>query len=400
MIIAIWIVVEALLTLSLGVLNFYFSLTLFERTQSSSLMALSIVLGIAPNIYLSFIAGKIADTFGRIKIIQLSYVIFTLMNFLLIFFVGGDSTVVVILSFITISSVVGSFNGMSMMALITEVFKEQHLRIALAFRSFINRGVGLLSPVIAALLYGVVAINSIAIATTVMCVIAFICTFKLQSVVNKDLAAKVVPRGQINIKSSFDFVRNNIYLRSSLLFYTIFNATTGISAAFLTAFALMRFGSGKETLSTLNFIIALCAFGGTFLSIKNFKIPPLMLIAITSILCAVFGRICVSYSEILWLFALFVGIRHMLIPIGNMANQMLWVQETPKEKRASLLGFRRLIAQGFYPISVLLVAYLVKILSLNHSLVFLQNLFLYTGILELIICLYLMLQHKRLSSAQ
>lgn len=382
----LFLTIEALLVLSNNVVSFYFSIAVFEETNSSSMMAISVFLSLAPTIYLSFVAGNVVDQVGKNQIVIICSYLFLVVYLLLATLTSyAYLTSGAIFLFIFIRSVISSFHDIAIMTWIPEQVEEKDLRLAYGFQGFINKGALLTGPIVAGLIYTRLDVSIILYVSTLLAGVSLIiaCLMADQSI------RKPSTKLKIDMGSCLSYLNTKPKLRASLYFFCAFNTVNGIASAFLVAYVLMIFGEYEVTLSVYNFFVAIGALCGTLYSIKRLSFEPLILIGVTTLLCALLGRFAISFTSSLLVFSILIAVRSALIPVGNMANQILWVEQTESTSRGSLFGFRRLVAQGIYPISIFICALFIEFFGLASSVEFLSWLFVFSGLFEMIIAFFL-----------
>ena len=384
---------ESILALLNVMISFYFSIKIFESTNSASLMALSVFFSIAPNIYLSFFSGRAVDFYGKVKTIKICALLYFSIYLILYFYVDNYGyEIITIFLFLAIRSIVSSFNDMAIITIIPEQVPKENLRVAYGIQDFLNKGVSILGPILSGVIYSYVKVDNIILPMIVISFLIFMISFSLKEVkIVKDNIFE-----DISLNLCRKIVNQTPELRGSLCFFCLFNLVNGVSSAFLVSYAFLMFGNFSYTLSIYNSFMAVGALIGTLFSIRKINIDPLLLIGISTIICALFGRIVIGFAYDIFLFSIFLALRAALIPIGNMANQIVWVDKTERSSRGSLFGYRRLIAQGFYPISIVLCAMLINIYQLDSSENFLNSMFIITGFFEIIISILLIAFSVRL----
>lgn len=382
----LFLIAEALLVLLNNIVSFYFSIAVFEETNSSSMMAIAIFLSLAPTIYLSFVAGSVVDRIGKNQIVIICSLLFLVTYLSLATFNSYDHlTVGAIFLFIFIRAVISSFHDIAIMTWIPEQVEEKDLRLAYGFQGFINKGALLAGPIIAGLIYTWLEVSTILYGSALFAGISLI----IAALMAKQSGHTPTKKPKLDIKHCITYLDTKPKLKASLYFFSAFNTVNGIASAFLVAYVLMIFGDYEVTLSIYNFFVALGALCGTLYSIKKVSVEALMLIGITTLLCAFLGRFVISFTGSLFVFSILIAVRSALIPIGNMANQILWVEQTESTSRGSLFGFRRLVAQGIYPISILICALLIEFYGLASSAEFLSGMFIFSGLFEMLIAFFL-----------
>ncbi|HCE1575207.1 TPA: MFS transporter [Vibrio parahaemolyticus] len=373
---------ESLLSLSSVVSSFYFSIKIFDDTESAAVMAASVFVTIAPSIYLSFISGKVADKVGKLRLIKIcSFVYFLVFSLFFLYVDHYQYTTTAIFIFIFIKSLISSFNTISVLTIIPEQVSKDKTRIALGLQGFLNKGVLIVGPIIAGSIYSHIEVDTIILCSMLCCPLIFLTSFHLK---RNDKKLRNVKNKETFISCGKEIAQKPRLL-TSLCFFTLFNVVNGISSAFLVAYAFMVFGNLDYTLSVYNLFMAIGALVGTLYSIKKLHLDPLLVIGISTILCAFLGRISIGFTSDLFVFSSLLAIRAACIPIGNMSNQILWIEGTESNNRGKMFGFRRLIAQGFYPISVLLCSILVHVSNLDSNISFLKSMFIFTGVFEVVI---------------
>ena len=176
-----------------------------------------------------------------------------------------------------------------------------------------------------------------------------------------------------------------------LIYFGFFNFVNGLTSGLMAAYILDIFsGSGKE-LALFNTCVAIGTFLGGLYSFKNTKIHPLLVIACGGIVASVAGRVVFGLVDSIYLLSFFAALRMFVLPIVNTTNQIVWGEKVPVGKQGAVFGFRRLIAQGGYPVAILIGGVSYKLLKEFLHLSLPNYFFIACGIFELFASAYLIL---------
>jgi sugar phosphate permease len=91
----------------------------------------------------------------------------------------------------------------------------------------------------------------------------------------------------------------------------------------------------------------------------DFRLKNYQVIVASTIVAAIFGRLVFSISSSIAVICLALMLRGFAIQVGNMANQMQWVEKTNAENRAGMFGLRRMFGQGSFPVISILFAAII-----------------------------------------
>lgn len=384
-----WLVYEALLIVFYNTASFYLSLQIFELTKSPLILAGSVIAAIAPTIYLSFIAGRIIDKLGSRKVLLYSHlglaILYIMANYLLS---NEDFYLYSIFGFIILRSALSSFHSLAIMTAIPKIVPQERIQFAYSLDGFLNNGAQIIGPIVAAILYNYISLTPLMFLSVVATFLGFIwCLIILP----KENITKQISRTTMQFTQYIKIIMKQPDLRNTLVFFSVFNGINGIAAAFVSAYILILASNPSESLAFYSTIIAIATLIGSLAASHKFKYSPYLVIGLTAIFCGLIGRIGITFSSSIIVISLLVGFRAMLIPISNMANQMLWLEHSNEYNRAGIFGLRRLIAQGLYPLITFAYLVISRVLNINFELDNLRQLFFVSGTLEVMVAFLLIL---------
>ncbi|MFZ9035977.1 MAG: MFS transporter [Francisellaceae bacterium] len=382
----IWLIYESGLILAYGIIRFYFSLTLFEITGSVLIMALSVLLSLSPKIYLSFIAGRIIDRIGARKTLIITHSLLVFIYFAAAFVFNSESHYIIwsIFAIISLRAAISSFHSLSIMSIIPDLLAGK-TQAAYALEGFLNSGAAILAPALAGVCYVFLPLENLLFIVAGMSIPGLFLVLHIIPI-----SAHKTATTHPSLWQHLHLIMRNDKLRYALLYFCSFNAINGIASAFLSVYILMLGANPNADLATYSTIVAIATLIGSLYSIKRFHHNAFIIIAVTGILCALFGRIGIALTDNVILIAILVALRSALAPVANMANQMLWVSETKKNQRAGIFGLRRLIAQGSYPIIAFSYLLLTKFYAITFTPDSLRKLFISSGMIEIILAVILL----------
>jgi MFS family permease len=375
--ITLYLISKIISLLGSNIYNFALSLYILKVTGSGSSFAINVLLGMLPRIVLGPFAGILADRVNRKKLT----VLFDILSGLIVFaFLGLSSFYGLRIIFIYVTgfilSVINVFYDTSLTSSLPNLVRDEKLMKINSYTNLATSLSGVLSPILAGVIYGFVPINIFLIVNGASFIFSSILEVFIDFNLNKTLeafskAAMTFSVFKMELKEVLDFVKEqevmysflkyvlmiNLFLSASMgvVYPYIINKVLGMSSAQYGTFQGFYFigmivcsiviGNQKEknkkvkslavSLATLGALLILIAVPTMGFSI--FKIKPILM----------------GYN-ILLLFTLGV----ILISINTpmlVAMQRL----TPENLRGRITGILGTLSGGIAPLGIILAGLLI-----------------------------------------
>ena len=382
----IWLVVAIALSMFQSIVNFYLTLYLYEE-ENRNLLPFAAGLATAPGIYFSFLSGKLIDKYGIRKVVLIMLSIYLLALALITSQVGyGSLSVTYIMSFIALQSLASGAIMISVSTIIPKLYEKSRLRAVYAAYSFIYGSALTFAPVVAGVAYGLINLLSILLSLAATSVLLSIILF-LNS--QSEMRTQRKAEGLNSSGYLAEMVKRGLHRYS--IFYSLINIINGLTVILLPAYLLGLFDGNHKAYSLIATFIALSTLFGSIFSAIELPFKAFTIIAVSTIAGAFFGRILFSFSDSITILCLLLVARGFFTQIGNMANQMEWVEKTNVHNRAGLFGLRRIFGQGGYPIVSLIFGAGIVVTDANLDMYFIRTLLLTGGVLEVILALIFVL---------
>jgi MFS transporter, DHA3 family, macrolide efflux protein len=374
---------EGVLIVVTGVIAFYISLLLFDQTQNPLIMSLSVFASIAPKIYLSFIAGVVSDFIGKKKIMLLSLaMLFFLYAGVWYLFPYLVKDIYYILAFQVITGIIISAYEISALSSLSSFVDKKDSRAVYSLMSFILNSAYIITPSIAGLLYQQVYLDDIIKHAFFLIIPIFSLLYFIP------FPDCLSGQKQLLKESCWQFISKKHILKKLLLFFASYNFINGLASGLVVFYILKRFGSDGSTLAIFSSFIATGTVIGSIISLKKVKNPTMFIFAGT-IISAIFGRILFGLELPFGIITAFATLRMCIVSTVNTTNQVVWSTIVPAKSQGQIFGYRRMIAQGGYPIAIILGGMLYQLMDdvVNTNLFTLF--FMLCGFLEIILAFFL-----------
>ncbi len=375
-----------------SIIGFFLIVMLYDKTRDAFTMSLAVFLTTSPRIFLSFHSGRIADRFGKKNIILFSLVA--------LFFIHSTNATVFylredvvdawyILSIQACLGVVSAFYEISLLSSLSAFAGNKGKRFIYSFSNISLQFSYIFAPIISGIFYGTVPILNIIYAEISAVVVLFFVVSKVSFPESLSGSKDIV------VFKSWDFIKSNPILLHLLVYFSFFNFINGLTSGLVAAYILDLFsGSGKD-LAFFNTCIAIGTFLGGLYSFKNTRIHPLLVIAFGGIIASAAGRVVFGFVDSIYMLSFVAALRMFILPIVNTTNQIVWGEKVPASKQGSVFGFRRVIAQGGYPVAILIGGIGYKSFKELLHFSFPNYFFIFCGVFEVVVSIYLIIVFLR-----
>lgn len=324
-------------------------------------MATALFCQTAPKIYMGFWAGNLTDRWGKDRVMRVSVfllsVLYGSMAWIWSFPFEGNIWVVLIFTLQVFLGLLGAFYEIALLSSVSAFVLPERYTFVYGMMEFCAHGSVLLVPILGSFLYPFSSLSVLFIAGALCAALLFLFLWYLPF---PDTLKARAPQTLWSLEA-FRFIRKHLVLRRLLAYFAGFNFFNGLASGLIVAYVLQCCQGNTASLGVFSVWMALAALGGSALSARCRGGSSLWGIILScGFLAALCGRILFGASHTLFYLVLWGMVRMGLTPLANMANQVLWSQWTPPEKRGSVFGARRFVAQGGFPIAILCGGLLFK----------------------------------------
>jgi MFS transporter, DHA3 family, macrolide efflux protein len=352
----LWIGQSASVLLS-GATSIALSLWIFEVTGSATHLALVISIRMASSIYLSPLAGVIADQVSRKRLVTGANIVLASLALLFAVITSGSSpSLPLVYALLVGTGVVDSVLLVTLAASLRDLREESDLTRAAGLVALLDRSPAVVAPALGATLYAFVGLNFVLLLDAVSFTAAGI------------LAATVAgwrggtrPHGASMwrnvVETSSDGIKAiwaNGRFRRLQLFNSALNAVNGLAIAGVSAFLINSALGGETALGVFNSATALgLVVASALLASVGPRVRRRTYVIGGLGLAALGGRVLLGLASQPWLWVGAGFLRGVGLQTSNIALTALWVEATPPSSQGRVFGARRLLGQGAYPVAVL-----------------------------------------------
>lgn len=337
-----------------------FALTIwaYQVTGQATALALMVFFSFTPGVVLSPVAGALVDRWNRRLVMMLSDLAAGLATIaVLLLYTSGHLEVWHLYVTGFVAGIFQAFQFPAYSAAVTMMLpKEQYAR-ASGMLSLAGSASGVLAPVAAGALLGVIGIGGIMAIDIVTFLFAIGALLFVQIPQPERSAAGAEGQGSLWEESLYGFryiLRRRSLLHLQLVFFSI-NFISAFAVVLLPALILARTDNNELILGSVQSIGAIGGVaGGVLLSTwggPRRRIHGVLLgmlgVSLLSQLPMGLGR-----SLLVWGSASFI--LNLLIPILNGSNQAIWQAKVAPDVQGRVFATRRLIAQITFPLATLI----------------------------------------------
>ncbi len=353
-----------------GLTSFSLGVWLYTETGQATPFALTVLFGSLPRIFLSPIAGSLADRWNRKLILIISDTGSALITLLVFFLLAGASLEVWMIYLVAaLNSVLGAFQEPAYTASITMLVPKKDLARASGLSSMGQALEALLTPLLAGFLFVAIGLRGIIMIDFVTYFFAIAALLFIpipQPELREDTQEQAVNE-EAGKGSRFQFWRDAVfgwhYLRqrsglfSLLWFYALVNFFLNFSMVLLGPMILAQhtareFGLVQMTIGagTLVGSLILSAWGGP----KNRKIPAVIgFIALSSVGLAVAGL-----SPLVVVTGIGMFIMLSSIPLASGTSQAVFQTKVAPQVQGRVFAIRNMISRSVMPLAFLLAGFI------------------------------------------
>ncbi len=340
-----------------GMTTFAVSIWAWEVTGEATALALAMFFGFGPQVLLSPLAGALVDRYDRKLVMVISDLGAGVSTIgLLILFSFGELEIWHLYAANAFAGAFGAFQFPAYSAAVSTMIPKEHYGRANGMIALAGSASGILAPIIAGAMFGIIGVGGIMTFDIVTFVFAILMLFVVVIPQPKVSAEGRAARGNLWQESGYGF--QYIFSRPSLfglqaVFFFV-NLTAMFSFSLTTPMILARSGSDASVLSISQSVGAVGGvLGGVLLSIWGGPKRKIYGVLGGMVLINLVGTLPLGIGQsVVWWAAggFMVG---AVIPILNGSNQVIWQAKVPPDVQGRVFAVRRLIAQISAPIAML-----------------------------------------------
>ncbi len=229
--------------------QFALSLYVFALTGSTTLFATMISVSVIPRLLLSPIAGVFGDWFDRKKmIVRLDFFNgFLLLLIAAIYITQGGLDIWLIIALIILLEMVEIFYGSSSAAIIPSVVSKDNIAKAKSMQSVVFSSANLLSPIIAAVLFGFAGLFIILLFNGISFMLCAVAELFMRIPKTHQRPQKInVKQFFIDLNEGLSLIKNNAFISSLIYLATAVNFIVGPLLYIGFIYLIMDVLSGSE----------------------------------------------------------------------------------------------------------------------------------------------------------
>lgn len=340
-----------------GMTTFAISIWAWQETGQATALALAMFFGFGPQVLLSPLAGAVVDRYDRKLVMILSDLAAGISTIALLALYSTDSLEIWHLyAANAFAGAFGSFQFPAYSAAVTVMIPKEQYGRANGMIGLAGSASGILAPIMAGALIGLIGIGGIMtldIVTFIFAIGMLLLVFIPQPEISEE---GLKARGSLRSESLFGF--KYIFERPGLLglqmvfFFINFSAMLGFTV--LVPMVLARTGSDTLALSYTQSVSALGGVaGGILMSLWGGPKRRVHGVLMGMILISLLGSLPTGLGRnVAWWAAggFFVG---FVLPILNGSNQAIWQAKVKPDIQGRVFAVRRLIAQIAAPVGML-----------------------------------------------
>jgi MFS transporter, DHA3 family, macrolide efflux protein len=343
-----------------GMTRFALTLYAWQLTGEATPLALAAFFGFLPVILFSPIAGALTDRWNRKLAMMMSdFGAASSTLLLLVLSLSGDLQIWHIYVAVFIAGAFETFQFPAYSATMSLMIpKEQYAR-ASAMGDLVGSGSAILSPILAAALFGIIGLNGIMLIDLLSFSFAF--GTLIWVLIPNPPPSDPEKRNSLWEDSLFGF--KYILARPSLLglqmIFFFGNLLYSVGNTLHAPIVLARTDSNEQILAVVNMAMAIGGVVGSLVIAwwGGFQ-KRIYGVTLAWILSALFGLILFGMAQttLVWVIAGFLAVS--TLSLVNASNQALWMSKVPSNMQGRVFSIRRLVAQVTAPFGMLMAGLL------------------------------------------
>lgn len=354
------------------------------ETKSGFMMAVSIICGFLPTLFISPFAGVWADRYPRKLIIMLSDSLIAISTLLLaIIFLIGNGSIWLLFVASAIRSFGSGIQAPAVGAFLPQLVPEDKLNRVNGINASIQSLVTLVSPILSGALLGVVSIDLIFFIDVITAAVAVLILLLFLRVPHHVKARKKEKISYIeDMVEGLSFIRNHSFVKTFFLFCACFFVLAS-PFAFLTPLQVTRtFGDEVWRLSIIEitFSAGMMVGGIVIASWGGFKNR--LYTMVLSVLIIALGSVGLGVIPNFWIYSSIMGVVGFVMPMFNTPLMVLIQEKVDDEFMGRVFGVFSMISSSVLPLAMLLYGPLADLIPIEWMLIV-------TGVLMFILGIFL-----------
>lgn len=337
------------------------------KTQSGSMMTISIICGFLPTFFLSPFAGVWADRYNRKMLIILSDSLIAIATLILaILFFKGYNAIWMLFIASAVRAVGSGIQTPAIGAFLPQIVPEDKLTKVNATNGSIQSLVMLISPMLSGALLTKASIEAIFFIDVITAAIAILILILFLHVPSHAKALNEQTTSYFtDMKEGFNYIKNHGYVKRFFLFCAVFNILVS-PAAFLTPLQVTRtFGNEvwRLTAIEITFSIGMMLGGIVMVSWGGFKNR-----IHTMILSSFFIGVCTVALGVItnfWVYISFMALFGVIIPVFNTPSTVLLQEKVEEDFLGRVFSVLGMISSIMMPLGMLVFGPLSDIIRIE-----------------------------------
>lgn len=336
-----------------------FALAIWAYQESGTATALALVafFAFAPTVIFSPIAGALVDRWNRKLVMMLSDLGAGIASILIFgLYATGNLEIWHLYIAWAFASIFQAFQWPAYSAALTMMVPKEQLGRANGMLAVAETGSGILAPILAGLLFGIIGVSGVLLFDIVSCIFAILMLLLVRIPQPPETEEGRAGRGSLRQESAYGF--RYILARRSLLglqlTFLMNNLTATAAAVLLQPMVLARTGNDAQT---LGLVLAAGSVGGLIggLLMSTWGGPRRRVHGVLLGMAAsgLVGEMVLGVGQALpiWMIGAFGAA--FFVPILNGSNQAIWQAKVAPDVQGRVFSARRLIAQISAPVAML-----------------------------------------------
>ncbi|MDD3925370.1 MAG: MFS transporter [bacterium] len=341
------------------------------RTQSGTMMTISIVCGFLPTFFLSPFAGVWVDRYNRKALIILADAVIAISTLVLaILFLMGHDALWLLFVISAIRALGTAVQMPAVGAFLPQLVPEDMLTKVNATNGSIQSMVMLVSPLLSGALLTMATIETIFFIDVVTAVVAIlILLLFLRVPVHAKAAVKQTISYFGDMREGFIYIKNHDFVRTFCLFNAVFCILVA-PVAFLTPLQVTRsFGSDVWRLTAIEIVFSVGMMAGGILmaSWGGFK-NKVRTMALSNIIIAV-CTFALGVVPAFGIYMLFMGLAGIAMPMFNTPLMVLLQQKVEEDFLGRVFGVLMMISSVMLPMGMLVFGPVADFVKIEYLLI-------------------------------
>ncbi len=342
--------------------SFALILWAYNKTQSAMSMSLMSFCNYLPYIVVSLFAGAFIDR-HRKKMIILGADMIAALNTLVILLLLtiGKLELYHIYMVNAVTGVMNAFQGPATSVAIGIIIPKGQYEKASGMNSFSSSVLTVVTPMLAAFIYGILGLKGVILVDLLSFIIAFVVLAGFiripELLVSKERIKQTLLEG---CKEGWMYLKAHRGIWYLVLSMTVVNLFSRIGYEnILPALILARSGGDENILALVTGFIGFGGIiGGVVITFIKFPRSRIKVIYFSTAFSFLVGDVLMGMSRSAWMWCLSAVATSVLIPFINAGISAIMYEKVPKEMQGRVFSVRNALQNGTIPIGILLGGYL------------------------------------------